>query len=168
LRMFGPAFDLLRADFAVNRDHLSRLVLVVYRLGQWSATRRGFAASVVAGAHRALNLVIVRAIAGADLPAFEAGGGLRLHHAGRGVCVNRRAVLGSNVTIYQHVSIGNVDDRGSPTIGDGVYIGAGACVLGAVLVGDGARIGANATVVMDVPPYATVIGPKAQIRSEPD
>ena len=46
------------------------------------------------------------------------------------------------------------DYRGErrPIIGDDVFIGAGAKILGAITVGDGARIGANAVVVSDVPP----------------
>jgi serine O-acetyltransferase len=46
----------------------------------------------------------------------------------------------------------------APVIGDDVYIGAGAKVLGAVRVGHGAVIGANAVVTRDVPPYCTVVG----------
>jgi serine O-acetyltransferase len=57
------------------------------------------------------------------------------------------------------------DYRGArrPIIGDNVFIGAGAKVLGAVTVGDGARIGANAVVVCDVPAGATAVGVPARI-----
>ena len=53
--------------------------------------------------------------------------------------------------------------RQSPVLGDGVFVGAGAKVLGSVRVGDGARIGANAVVVHDVPPHATVVGIPARV-----
>jgi serine O-acetyltransferase len=50
-------------------------------------------------------------------------------------------------------------------IGDDVYIGAGAKVLGAVRVGRGAVIGANAVVTRDVPPYCTVVGANRIVRA---
>jgi serine O-acetyltransferase len=50
-----------------------------------------------------------------------------------------------------------------PEIGDGVFIGAGARVLGDVRVGDGAKIGANAVVIHDVPAGATAVGIPARV-----
>ena len=52
-----------------------------------------------------------------------------------------------------------------PIIGDDVFIGAGAKVLGAVTIGHGARIGANAVVMCDVPDGATVVGVPGRIVS---
>jgi serine O-acetyltransferase len=48
-------------------------------------------------------------------------------------------------------------------IGDDVFIGAGAKILGPVTVGDKALIGANAVVVCDVPAGATAVGIPARI-----
>ena len=45
-----------------------------------------------------------------------------------------------------------------PRICDGVYLGAGAKVLGKLTIGAGATIGANAVVTKDVPAGAVVIG----------
>ena len=55
-----------------------------------------------------------------------------------------------------------------PTIGNRVYIGAGAKIIGKLTVGDGARIGANAVVTEDVPPGCTAVGVPARLieRSE--
>ena len=44
------------------------------------------------------------------------------------------------------------------SIGDDVYIGAGARVLGDVRIGNGVVIGANAVVTRDIPPGVTVVG----------
>jgi serine acetyltransferase len=155
----------LRADFARNRDPLTRLVLAVFRYGQWT-TRRSTAVRLPTRIPYVLaNMLFLRLGAGIDLPAdLRCGPGLRLHHLGRGVTVNRGAELGANVTLFQGVAIGNVDDRGAPHIGDGVLVGAGACVLGPVVVGDGARIGAHATVLDDVPAGGLAVGPRAEVR----
>jgi serine O-acetyltransferase len=74
--------------------------------------------------------------------------------------MHSQAVIGNRVTIMQQVTIGDVEQGESvaPVIGDDVYIGAGARVLGDVRVGDGATIGANAVVTRDIPPGATVVG----------
>jgi serine acetyltransferase/thymidylate kinase len=77
-----------------------------------------------------------------------------------GIVIHADTVIGHRVTVMQQVTLG-AKDRGvhaAPVIGDDVYIGAGAKVLGAVRVGHGAVIGANAVVTRDVPSYCTVVG----------
>ncbi len=96
-------------------------------------------------------------------------------HKPIGVFVAPGAVIGRGVTVYQQVTIGKNDIEtsprfGSPTIGDGVYIGAGAKIIGAVTVGAGARVGAGAVVVRDVPAGATVVAGPVRVlerRDEP-
>lgn len=57
--------------------------------------------------------------------------------------------------MFQQVTIGVIEKDGSiekPTrIGNNVYIGAGAKVLGNITIGDNVKIGANAVVTKDVP-----------------
>lgn len=53
--------------------------------------------------------------------------------------------------------------NGTPTIGDNVYIGAGAIIIGGITVGDNVKIGAGATVVSDIPANCTVVCHKARI-----
>jgi len=78
--------------------------------------------------------------------------------------IGETAVIGDNVTLYQHVTLGGtnpVDGQGGkrhPTLLDGSVIGSGAQVLGPVTVGEGAKVGANAVVTRDVPAGATMIG----------
>ena len=89
------------------------------------------------------------------------GGGLYLPHTVGTVVMATR--IGRNVTIVSNVTIGMRDQWAFPTIGDDVFIGAGARILGAVVIGNGARIGANAVVLTDVPAGATAVGVPARI-----
>jgi serine O-acetyltransferase len=86
----------------------------------------------------------------------EFGPGFVLIHAD-GVVINGSVKGGSNVHIEHQVTIG-AERRQSPILGNDVFIGAGAKIVGPVKIGDGARIGANAVVVHDVPPHTTVVG----------
>jgi len=80
---------------------------------------------------------------------------------GMGVVIGETTEIGDDVMLYQGVTLGGTSrkkEKRHPTLEDGVVVGAGAKVLGAVTVGTGARIGAGAIVVRDVPPGATVVG----------
>lgn len=80
------------------------------------------------------------------------------------IVIGETAVVGDDVTVYQHVTLGGTNPTAGeggnrhPTIGNGVIIGSGAQILGPITVGDRARIGANAVVTKDVPEGATMIG----------
>ena len=92
----------------------------------------------------------------------EIGGGWVLMH-GFGVVLNGGAKIGKNCTMYHGVTVGTTDMNTFPQIGDDVFIGAGAIILGDVRVGNHVKIGAGAIVVDDVPDNSTVVGQKAQI-----
>jgi serine acetyltransferase/thymidylate kinase len=91
--------------------------------------------------------------------------GIRMPHP-YGIIIHSKARIGSGVTVMQQVTIGSKDlgENYAPVIEDGVYIGAGAKVLGAIRVGRGAVIGANAVVTRDVPSYCTVVGANRILR----
>jgi serine O-acetyltransferase len=99
---------------------------------------------------------------GLSLQTADIGPGLFIAH-GQATCI-AAAKMGRNCYVHHGVTIG-WDYRGgrAPIIGDGVFIGTGAVVLGEVTIGDGARIGANAVVLCDVPPGATAVGSPARI-----
>ena len=53
--------------------------------------------------------------------------------------------------------------KGAPVIGDGVYIGTGASIIGKIRVGNGAKIASNTLVIANVPEGATVMGVPGRI-----
>lgn len=93
-------------------------------------------------------------------PLTRIGPGLYLGHFG-GVVISPYAVLGSNVNIAQGVTIGAASRgsrQGAPTLGNRVWVGAHAIIVGKVTIGDEALIGPGAYVNFDVPSRAVVLG----------
>ena len=98
-----------------------------------------------------------KGVPGLDMSGTTIGPGLFVSH-GQNTILSAEHI-GANLQVHQGVTVG-WDYRGPrrPIIGDDVFIGAGAKVLGAVTIGHRARIGANAVVMCDVPDGATVVG----------
>ncbi|WP_418357298.1 serine O-acetyltransferase [Shewanella basaltis] len=79
-------------------------------------------------------------------PASKIGKGFILAHLGA-VVIGDGAVLGDNCTVQSGVTIGQKNSfSGFPIIGNNVYIGSGAKVLGDIVIGDNTIIGANSVV----------------------
>jgi serine O-acetyltransferase len=96
------------------------------------------------------------------------GAGFYIGHSG-GIVVNPRARIGRNCNIHQGVTIAQANRgprEGAPVIGDGVWIGPGATLVGAITIGDNVVIGPNSVVIDDVPADAVVASPRALIVSE--
>ena len=53
-------------------------------------------------------------------------------------------------------------------IGRGVYVGAGASILGNISIGDFAKIGAGTAVTSDVPGGCTAVGNPARLTNCPE
>ncbi|MDQ1910398.1 serine O-acetyltransferase [Paenibacillus sp. GD4] len=103
-----------------------------------------------------------------DIPfGTEIGKGFYISHFG-GIFINPEAKLGRNVNVSQGVTIGQAsrgERAGCPVIGDHVYIGPGAKLIGAIRVGDYAAIGANCVVTKDVPSHGVVVGIPGKVIS---
>jgi serine O-acetyltransferase len=100
-------------------------------------------------------------------PNTRIGRGLYLGHFGV-IIVNSNAVLGDNVNLAPGVVIGQANRgkrKGIPTVGNRVWIGANAVVVGDIRVSDDALIGPGAYVNFDVPERAVVMGNPGSIVS---
>jgi len=80
---------------------------------------------------------------------------------GMGIVIGETTEIGDDVTLYHGVTLGGTTwekTKRHPTLQDGVIVGAGAKVLGAIVIGQQSRIGANSVVFRDVPEHSTVVG----------
>lgn len=102
-------------------------------------------------------------------PGAVIGPGFFIDH-GMGVVIGETAEVGSDVTVYQGVTLGGTGfstGKRHPTVQDNVTIGSGAKLLGPITVGHGSKIGANTVVIHDVPAHSTVVGiPGHPVRIE--
>ena len=93
------------------------------------------------------------------------GKGLYIGHFGS-VVINKNAIIGEYCNIAHSTTIGQVSTgrlKGCPTIGNYVWIGTGAVIVGNVNIGSNVLIAPNSFVNMDVPNNSLVIGNPAKI-----
>ena len=107
---------------------------------------------------------------GIDLGVNVAGPGLHIVHGK--IVVSSAASIGMNCKILSDVTIGiqgRYDKEGAPIIGNRVYIGTGAKIIGKIRIADDVVIGANAVVINDIlEPGITVAGNPAKKVSNND
>ncbi|MGA7155465.1 MAG: serine acetyltransferase [Acidobacteriaceae bacterium] len=101
-------------------------------------------------------------------PGASIGEGLYIGHIG-GVIISPQAVIGKNCDISHRVTIGSsaMGRKGSPILGDDIYVGTGSTLVGKIKIGSGAKIAANTLVIDDVPEGATVMGVPGRILFAP-
>ena len=126
--------------------------VVAYRLASWFKHRRiPFFGPLFAR----LGLFFT----GVDIsPGAVIGPGLRISH-GNGIVIGNGVTIGADALLLHQVTLGAASDRrigDMPAVGDRVFVGAGARVIGGVTVGDDVFIGVNAIVTEDVPSNSKV------------
>jgi len=93
------------------------------------------------------------------------GNGFHLNHFGN-IIINQGVIIGENCNVSQGVTLGNVSRgklKGCPTIGDRVWIGANAVVVGKITIGNDVLIAPLSYVNFDIPANAVVMGNPARI-----
>ncbi len=153
--MADPELVTLAATLKLLLHHMPLRAMLWFRLGSWCKEKRipflpGFFQRFL---YRFFGLEIA---SGANV-----GGGLYIAHPS-GTVISAESI-GRNCTIIASVTIGMRNEWAFPRLGDNVFIGAGARVLGDIEIGDGAVVGANAVVIKDVPAGATVVGIPAKV-----
>lgn len=113
----------------------------------------------------------IEIITGISIPyTASIGDGFYIGHFGQ-IVINANAVIGNNCNISQGCTIGvsgTGEHRGVPIIGDNVYIGANATIVGKIEIASGTVIGANSLVNRSVEEKCTVLGVPAIVVSNKD
>ena len=99
-------------------------------------------------------------------PGAKIGRGFFIDH-GMGIVIGETAEIGDNCVMFHNVTLGGTGkhkEKRHPTIGDNVFIGTGATILGPVTIGNNVMIGANTFIVMhNVPDNCSVVGSPGKI-----
>lgn len=96
------------------------------------------------------------------------GPGLFINRFG-GIYVHHDVVIGANINITHGTVLGYMNRgkrEGSPTLGDRVFLGSGAKIMGRLTIGDDASIGFSAVVTKDVPAKGVAVGFPATVISD--
>lgn len=129
--------------------------MIVYRLMQFSGRMH---LAPLAMAFNKVNCIFGGCVIGRNA---DFGPGFVLIHS-LGVVINTAVRGGRNIKIEHQVTIG-AERNLSPVLGDDIFIGAGAKIVGSVTIGSCVKIGANAVVVDDLPDGVTAVGVPARI-----
>lgn len=172
-------FDNIKADFGRYRANSIKekiyvlfeqgfWAVLVYRFGRWTAGIRiplvGFIFRFIAF----LMFKMIEMTTGISVPSSaKIGKGFYIGHFG-GIVLHSDVVMGENCSIGPGVLIGTrgLGNKGVAVIGNNVYIGVGAKVLGKITIGNNVKIGANAVLVINLPDGATAVGIPARIVSK--
>ena len=158
-----------RAEFARYKEHgysgwgsEAFWALAIYRLQRavlasrpkWAWAPARIALTIIRKLFTLLTIIDIHP--GAQIgPGFfiAHGGPIRIHEATR---------IGADCAVTHGCTIGAGPHVGGATIGDHVFVGCNASIIGKVKVGDGALVAANSLVVADVPAGFTAIGVPAK------
>ena len=97
-------------------------------------------------------------------PQCQIGEGLYIGHFGS-IIINPEAIIGRNFSIAAGTLVGNAQGKrkGTPTIGNNVYMGRNAIVIGGIKIGNNVLIAPGAFVNFDVPDNCIVVGNPGKI-----
>jgi serine O-acetyltransferase len=140
------------------------IALLMYRFGRWAISiRNPFARKIFQKIYGFLNMFVAGFTKIWIPPQTTIGEDFHIIHAEGSLSIHPDSVIGDRVGVMHNVTIGTNMREGCPRIGNDVFIGVNATVLGAITVGDRVRIAANTAVSTDVPSDSVVIGSPAKI-----
>jgi serine O-acetyltransferase len=139
--------------------------IAVYRFSQWIRKIPVPVLSHILKLLAYLLFKLMEILTGISLPASaQIGKGFYVGHFGATI-LHSDVVIGEGCSVGPGVIIGTrgMGKQGTPILGNNVYVGTGAKILGAIKIGNNVSIGANAVVLVDIPDGATAVGIPAKV-----
>jgi serine O-acetyltransferase len=177
-RMYPGVRALIQSDIQVwgetfaltGRGESVRMLTAIRLILMFAGLRAALIHRLAYAAHRAKIRIVPMipmnvniSLHGFDIPPnIEVGPRFFVPHPVGTVVMARR--IGAGVTLVSAITIGMRKGSDFPVIGDDVYVGAGARILGEITIGNRAQIGANAVVLNDVPHDHVAMGVPAKMR----
>lgn len=167
--------NIIRCDYSVYQEHFDLIKVSKSRKLFELAFRSTFVVVLLFRATSSKMVIvrmlsvplykIARIISGIQIKrGTDIGPGLLIPHYGT-IVINRRSKIGKKCIIMHNVTLaakGRSDDMNVPIIGDAVYVGAGAILLGGVMVGNNSTIGAGTVITKDIKEGSVVVGNPAR------
>lgn len=137
--------------------------LIIYRKASFYPKKS------IRGLYYRIRLNLLSEKTGIQIPTkAKIGKGFYIGHFGT-IIINPEAEIGNNVNIATGVTIGKTnrgEKKGVPVIGNNVWIGTNAVIVGKITIGDDVLIAPNAYVNVDIPPHSVVLGNPAVIHTK--
>lgn len=156
----------IRLDFNIHgRSFINRALwaMIVFRYGKWSLGLKFVPLRWLSSKVYGFLKIISEILTGITIDRkMIVGEGFHIVHAEGPISLHPDVIIGKRCGIMHNVTIGTNMGPGVPIIGDDVFIGVGACVLGKIKIGDRVRVAANSLVINDIPSDSIVIGVPAK------
>lgn len=166
---FVNLVDLISEDYgASNRDATMPGFRAVFthRLGNWGYALRFAPLRILVKILYKFLYVYIRNQYTIELPrTTKVGRRLNIAHQG-GIVIHPLSTIGDDCIVLQNVTIGAATGEtfeNCPVLGNRVYVGCGAAIIGKVFIGDDVRIGPNVVVTMNVPAQSSVVSPPPRV-----
>lgn len=138
--------------------------LAIHRYGRWTLGIRNPVARWLASKVYGLLKVLVLNVTKVWIPpTVQLGRDFHIIHAEGSLSIHPDVVIGDRCGVMHNVTIGTNMGPGVPVIGDDVFIGVNATVLGPIRIGNRVRIAANTAVTTNVPDDSIAVGSPAKI-----
>lgn len=169
--------SIIHADLSRYRDEVSSyrmlkaFLIPGFRYTYFLRKSAFYSKKTIAGIFFRFMLLVHSYIYGYQInPSTRIGKGLYIGHRGT-IIINSKTIIGRCCNLSPGVTIGQTNrgsKKGAPIIGNKVWIGTNAVLVGNITIGDNVLIAPNAYVNIDIPGNSIVIGNPAKIISKED
>lgn len=152
-------FSIINKDLTRNKDIKNHMFFFIFRIGNMFINADTVITKICSILFRIIMKLTYNRYNHIPLEIKIVGEGLRLPHL-LGIVLSGKASIGERCTIMHQVTIGVDEFKNdkAPVIGNNVFIGAGAKIIGDITIGNNVIIGAGAIVTKSVPDGKTVVG----------